>query len=255
MWPEMTENGGRIPELRFSGGISPTLAEVQTSGAGVGGATGVLRSISGDNTLTITNQLTMRTGVGSTTLYSDAGTFTINTPLVTANATNRALILAGPGDGVINAVIANGTTANLPVTKTAPAPGRSTAPTPTPAPPPSTKARSRSARPRSVIRRRRHRRRSRARPELHRHRPRRFAHHQWRGEANGVYNAATDPDFITGTGSIRVGPEPSGYATWAAGHPFCRRCQRRPGRRSGCRWHQQPARIRLRRHPGRPRRK
>jgi autotransporter-associated beta strand protein len=38
-------------------------------------------------------------------------------------------------------------------------------------------------------------------------------------KANGVYDATTDPGFITGPGKIRVGPA-AGYATWAAGFPF-----------------------------------
>ncbi|MEK7949706.1 beta strand repeat-containing protein [Luteolibacter soli] len=38
-------------------------------------------------------------------------------------------------------------------------------------------------------------------------------------KGNGVYDATTDPGFISGTGKIRVGPEP-GYASWTSGFPF-----------------------------------
>src|SRR5690606_14411932 len=107
----------RIPEVRLSGGISPTVNSLQISGAGVDNLSGALRNLSGDNTLNVTTQVIMRTGNGSTTLYSDAGTLTLNSPLISPNATNRQLFLDGPGDGVINGVIANGSTANLPVTK------------------------------------------------------------------------------------------------------------------------------------------
>ena len=107
----------RIPEVQLSGGISLTIADLDISGAGVDNLTGALHSVSGDNTLTVTNDVTLRTGNGSTTLYSGSGTFTLNTPLLSANAGNRALILAGPGNGELNGVIANGATAALPVTK------------------------------------------------------------------------------------------------------------------------------------------
>jgi fibronectin-binding autotransporter adhesin len=39
-------------------------------------------------------------------------------------------------------------------------------------------------------------------------------------KANGVYDATTDPGFITGTGKIRVGADTGGYTTWASGYPF-----------------------------------
>ena len=39
--------------------------------------------------------------------------------------------------------------------------------------------------------------------------------------ANDVYSAATHPEFITGTGSLRVGPDPSaGFSSWVATFPF-----------------------------------
>ncbi|MCB1129889.1 MAG: autotransporter-associated beta strand repeat-containing protein [Verrucomicrobiae bacterium] len=212
---------GRIPELRLSGGISPVIAELQTSGAGEDGLSGVLRNISGDNTITITNQLTMRTGVGATTLYSDAGTLTINTPLVTANATNRALILDGAGNGVLNGSVADGSTTNLPVTKN----GTGTwsldgAHTYTGATTVNAGVLSLGQAALDddaavVIA-------ADAILDLDFSGTDRVGSLTIDGDvkSDGVYDASTDPGFITGTGSIRVGAEPSGYGTWAAGFPF-----------------------------------
>jgi autotransporter-associated beta strand protein len=107
---------GRIPELRLSGGIAVTAAIWNLSGNGIA-ATGAVRSLSGDNSITATDRINMPTGNGSLTLFSDAGTFTINAPLVTATATDRVLTLDGPGNGVVNAAIQNGTTVSLPVVK------------------------------------------------------------------------------------------------------------------------------------------
>ncbi len=212
---------GQVPEFQLSGGISPTVAEVQTSGAGVDGATGVLRNISGDNTLNITNQLTLRTGVAGSTFYSDAGTLTINAPLIIANATNRFVTLAGPGDGTINAVIADGTTVNLPVTKNGSGTwslngahtysGATTVNE-------------------GVL--------SLGQASLHDEAAvvigengtldLNFAGTDAVGsltingelKENGIYNAQTDPGFITGDGSIRVGPAEGGYDSWLAGFSF-----------------------------------
>jgi hypothetical protein len=39
-------------------------------------------------------------------------------------------------------------------------------------------------------------------------------------KGNGVYDATTDPGFITGTGKIRVGSSGEGYTSWASGFPF-----------------------------------
>ena len=213
---------GDYPELRFSGGISPTFAEIQTSGSGADSSTGVLRNISGDNTLTITNQLTMRTGVSGSTFYSDAGTFTINTPLVIANATNRFLTLAGPGDGVINAVIANGTTVNLPVTKngagtwTLNGAHTYTGTTTVNEGVLSLGQAALDDNAGVVIA-------TGAVLDLD------FTGIDQVGSltigidpplANGVYDASTHPGIITGDGSIRVGPDLAGYSAWAAGFPF-----------------------------------
>ncbi|MCW1925367.1 autotransporter-associated beta strand repeat-containing protein [Luteolibacter arcticus] len=211
----------QFPELRFSGGISPTFAEIQTSGAGTDSASGVLRNFSGDNTLTVTNQITMRSGVGATTLYSDAGTFTINTPLVTANVTNRALILAGPGNGVINGVVANGTTVNLPVTKngtgtwTINGAQTYTGTTTVTEGVLSLGQAALSDTAAVVIG-------TNGKLNLNFGGTDRVGALEINGlpKGDGLYSAATDSGFITGSGSIRVGPEPAGYATWASGHPF-----------------------------------
>jgi autotransporter-associated beta strand protein len=211
----------RIPELRVSGGIAPTVGSIQISGAGVANLTGALRNISGDNTLTVTTQVTMRTGNGNTTLYSDAGTLTINTPLVTSNTANRALTLSGPGNGVINGVIANGSTANLPVTKT----GSGTwtlngAHTYTGATTVSEGVLSLGqpalADTAAVT--------IAAGATLNLN----FSGSDRAGsliidgvaKPDGLYSAATDPGFISGNGSIRVGPEPQGYTGWIAAQPF-----------------------------------
>lgn len=214
-------DANRIPELQLVGGISPTVGNLQISGAGAANLTGALRNVSGDNTLTVTGQVTMRTGNGSTTLYSDAGTLTLNTPLMSANATNRALILAGPGNGVINGVIANGSTANLPVTKSGTGTwtingahtysGATTVNG-------GTLSLGQAALDDSaavVIA-------SGATLHLNFTGIDRVGSLTIDGtvKPDGVYDATTDPGFITGTGSIRVGPEPSGYGTWASTQPF-----------------------------------
>lgn len=110
-------SNNRIPELRLSGGISPTVSILNLSGNGTA-ATGVLRNLSGNNTVTATTQVNLASGNGNTTLYSDSGTLTLNSPLIQASITSRTLTLAGPGDGVINGSVANGSTINLPVIKT-----------------------------------------------------------------------------------------------------------------------------------------
>ncbi|MEK7950777.1 autotransporter-associated beta strand repeat-containing protein [Luteolibacter sp. Y139] len=211
----------RIPEFRLTGGISPTVANVQISGAGENNLTGALRNISGDNTLNVTTQVTMRTGNGNTTLYSDAGTLTINTPLVTANATGRALTLAGPGNGVINGVIANGSTGALPVTKS----GTGTwtlngAHTYTGATTVNEGVLSLSqmalsdTAPVTIV--------AGAVLNLNFSGTDRVGSLTINGvaKADGVYSASTDPGYISGSGSIRVGAGPAGYSSWASSYPF-----------------------------------
>lgn len=212
-------SNNQFPELRFSGGISPTVAEIQTSGAGTDSATGVLCNISEDNTLTVTNQVTLRSGVGASTFYSDAGTLTINTPLVITNISNRVLNLAGPGNGVINGVIANGTTVNLPVVKNGTGTwtlndahtysGTTTVND-------GVLSLGQAALSDTAL--------VEIAPlglgKLNLN----FAGTDQVGsltingvaKPDGLYSAATDPTFITGSGKLRVGPETGGYSTWAA---------------------------------------
>lgn len=213
-------NTNRLPELRVSGGIAPTVAVLNISGAGIAN-TGALRNISGDNTLTATTRVNMTTGNGNTTLYSDAGTLTLNSPLVTATASNRTLNLAGPGNGVINGVIANGTTASLPIVKTGTGTwtlngahtytgtttinegvlslGQA--------------ALSDSAAVTIA---------TGAKLNLNFSGTDRVGSLTINGvtKADGVYSATTDPGFITGSGSIRVGAGPDGYSNWASAYPF-----------------------------------
>jgi len=215
--------GGSIPEIQFMGGISPTIDVLNTSGSGVGGLTGVLHNISGDNTLTVTTQVNMNTGVGATGMYSDSGTFTLNTPLLRAGATNRALILGGPGNGVINAVIANGSTTALPVTKNGTGTwtlngahtytGTTTINEGVLSLPQAALADDSAV----VIA---------ASGQLNLD----FGGIDQIGSltigdnpplVNGVYSAVTHPGIITGSGSLRVGPgTATDYASWAAGFPF-----------------------------------
>jgi autotransporter-associated beta strand protein len=163
----------------------------------------------------------MIVGNGNTTLYSDAGTLTLNSPLIAAGSTNRALTLSGPGNGVINGVIANGTTANLPVTKTGP--GTWTlngAHTYTGATTVSEGVLSLGQAALSdnaavTIA-------TGATLNLNFSSTDRVGSLTINGvvKPDGIYSATTDPGFITGSGSIRVGAGPDGYATWASGYPF-----------------------------------
>ena len=209
------------PELRLSGGISPTVAVINLSGAGVSDATGAVRNISGTNTLTATTEINMTTGNGGTTLYSDSGSLTIATPLFKANTTGRVLTLSGPGNGVINAVIANGTTVNLPVTKIGTgtwtlngAQTYSGATTVSEGVLSLGQAALNDVAAVAIA----------AGAVLNLN----FSGIDQVGsltingvvKPDGVYTSTTDPGFITGTGSIRVGAAPQGYASWAAGYPF-----------------------------------
>ena len=212
--------GGLLPEVQVSGGISPTVAVINISGVGANN-TGALRNVSGDNTVTATSQINMMTGNGGTTLYSDAGTLTINTPLFTATNTLRTLFLDGPGNGVINGKIANGTTVDLPVVKN----GTGTwtlngAHTYTG----STTinggvlslgqaALSDTATVNIGLN---------GKLNINFNGVDRVGKLIINGEEklNGDYSAATDSNFITGNGTIRVGPGPAGYGTWASSYPF-----------------------------------
>lgn len=207
------------PELRLSGGISPAVSIINLSGAGVADASGAVRNISGNNSLTATTEINMTTGNGGTTLYSDSGTLTINTPLFKANATGRVLFLAGPGDGVINGVIANGSTAALPVNKNGAGTwtlnGAHTYSGAT-----TINAGTLSLSQASLNNDAAVTIAAGAVLNLNFTGTDRVGSLTINGvtKGNGVYNATTDPGFITGTGSIRVGPE--GYSSWTSAYPF-----------------------------------
>ncbi len=85
----------------------------QTSGPG-NTTGGVIANESGNNT--IDGTISMVTGAGSTSILSTAGTLTLNGN-ITASTTGRILYLNGAGDGVINGIISDGSTVNLPVRK------------------------------------------------------------------------------------------------------------------------------------------
>ena len=74
----------------------------------------VISNDSGNNT--INGNISMSSGNGGTVISSDSGLLTLNGNLA-ATAADRDLRLRGNGTGVINGVIANGSTANLPVLK------------------------------------------------------------------------------------------------------------------------------------------
>ena len=212
----------RIPEVQLSGGISLAVADLDISGAGVGNLAGALHNVSGDNTLTVANDVALRVGNGDTTLYSSSGLLTLNTPLVTTVSSNRTLNLGGAGNGVINGAIANGTTANLPVVKSGTGTWQLNGS--------HTYSGSTTVN-EGVL--------SLGQAALHDEAAvvigengvldlnfegiDRVGSLVINGETklDGIYDATTDPGFITGDGSIRVGFDPSeGYAGWAAGFPF-----------------------------------
>ncbi len=211
----------RIPEVQLSGGISLAVADLDISGAGVANLAGALHSVSGDNTLTVANDVALRTGNGNTTLYSSSGTFTLNTPLVTSTSTNRTLNLDGAGNGVINGAIANGTTVSMPVVKNGTGTWTLNG----------SHTYSGSTTVNGGIL-------SLGQAALHDEAAvivgesgvldLNFEGIDQVGslvingitKSDGVYNATTDAGFITGTGSIRVGSDGSGYEAWAAGYPF-----------------------------------
>lgn len=213
----------RIPEVRLSGNISLNVQDVQISGAGVANLTGALHNLSGNNTVNVSGQVTMRTGNGDTTLYAESGTLTLNAPLITANASNRTLNLGGAGNGVINGVIANGSTANLPIIKAGSGTwtlnGASTytgATTVNEGVLALQQPALANASPLAIA--------VGARVALNFDGTDEVGSLVLDGVAqpDGIYDAASNPEFFSGSGSIRVGPGEGGpgYSSWAANFPF-----------------------------------
>ena len=98
-----------IPELQLQGDIDIAMTTLLTSGNGVAGG-GVLRNISGNNSITA-NNIFLAAGNGGSEYQSDSGLLTLNAN-VSANTSSRVLTLDGAGDGRINGIISNGTYAS-----------------------------------------------------------------------------------------------------------------------------------------------
>ncbi len=105
------------PQLHLDGGAGgitlPATFTYLTSNTSSATSASIVNQ-AGNNT--VNGNVTMTSGGGGTRLLSNAGkiTFTGN---FTPNTTSRTLDLRGAGDGEIQGVIANGSTVNLPVTK------------------------------------------------------------------------------------------------------------------------------------------
>lgn len=112
----LVSGSAQNPELQIQGGLAITLGNLKTSGDGSGAASGVLRSVAGNNSITVTGTTTLTGGNGSSWWQCDADTFTLNSS-VTTDMADRVLTLRGAGHGIINGIISNGTTVNLPVVK------------------------------------------------------------------------------------------------------------------------------------------
>ena len=75
---------------------------------------GAIVNVAGNNT--VAGAFNLTSGGGGTTFLSNAGTLTISGN-ITPSATLRSVVLRGDGNGVVSGVIANGTTAALPVNR------------------------------------------------------------------------------------------------------------------------------------------
>jgi len=104
-------------QLQLTGGITLTNSPVTISGFGFGSANGVLRNVSGNNTLGGLIQLT--SGAGGSVISSDAGKLTLSGGITTI-AGSRTLEFNGAGNIDVTGAIINGSTAALPVTKSGP---------------------------------------------------------------------------------------------------------------------------------------
>jgi fibronectin-binding autotransporter adhesin len=114
----VTSQGGGEIHLQNDISLAANINFTTSGSAQQNGVAGVNRPViandSGNNT--INGNITLASGNGSTIISSDAGLLTLNGNLA-ANTSGRQLQLRGDGNGVINGVIANGSTANMPVLK------------------------------------------------------------------------------------------------------------------------------------------
>lgn len=101
-------------QLQITGGITLANPTVAISGLGFGAANGVLRNVSGNNTLLGAVQLT--SGAGGSVIASDAGKLTLSGG-ITATYASRTIEFTGAGNVDVTGAITNGTTAALPLTK------------------------------------------------------------------------------------------------------------------------------------------
>ncbi len=102
-------------QLQLTGGITLNNPTIAISGLGFGSNNGILRNVSGNNSINGVIQLT--SGAGGSIIASDAGKLTIGAGGITATFTARTLELTGAGNIDVSGVISNGSTAALPLTK------------------------------------------------------------------------------------------------------------------------------------------
>lgn len=100
--------------ITLAANISFTVSGSQQQNSNATANHAVIYNDSGNNT--INGNISMQSGNGNSIISSDSGLLTLNGNL-TALAVNRQLQLRGDGDGVINGIISNGSTAALPVVK------------------------------------------------------------------------------------------------------------------------------------------
>lgn len=106
-----TSMGG---QLQLTGGITLANPTFTINGYGFGAANGVLRNVSGNNTISGAIQLTG--SLAGSVIGSDAGTLTFSGGM-TAVAVSRTLEFTGAGNIDVTGAITNGSTVALPVTK------------------------------------------------------------------------------------------------------------------------------------------
>jgi fibronectin-binding autotransporter adhesin len=104
-------------QLQLAGGITVNNPTIYTSGQGYLADTGVIRSLSGSNT--INSAISLGAGAGGTSIGADAGILTL-TGSITANTTARTLEFTGAGTILVTGNISDGATVGLPVTLTGP---------------------------------------------------------------------------------------------------------------------------------------